>query len=700
MSWLLLVSLLVQDPTNPSDTLPLRVDLEAITVTATRAREALLNVPAAVRVIELSSGTALRGYGLEEVLAGTPGLWVGSRSGNHDIRLVIRGFGARGAGERSNAGTSRGVRILFNGFPETEPDGRTAFDFIDLVGAEAVEVIRSNTSALWGNASGGLIAVDIVPPMGTNRLVAQVQTGSYGFRRLAGYGGLAMGSAQYYLQAGLIDWPGWREHSASHRWLLHTGVIGYIGAGSRLGVHLSGTRNRFRIPGPLSWDEFHSNPRQAFPLYVQRGERRDNRLFRIGTTLEHETGPHRIEATAFATTKVLQRSERNTFRDFNRYYLGGNFLYQFTHRIGADQQSRWQLGGDAAYQDGTILFYNLVNGNRGTQLRTNKREGAGNFGLFAQQELDLSREVRVSWGLRYDWIPYYGEDFRTGQRDRRIFRQLTPRLGLLWRYDRLGSLYANVGGGLEVPAGNETDPPPDLASQFLLNPNLRPMRSTSYELGTRQGYVGSGWIRWASYEVALYWIQVRDELVPFSNGAFFTGTAASRRLGLELQGSLETRPGLHLEGSLTIGHYRYTRYELDPRYQPYTNLPPGDYAGNSIAGVPERYFYVASRYRPSTPLPLSISLSARGFASYWADDGNRWRVPGATLWDARVQFGPVSLGHPWTALEGFLMVTNLFDTRYAASVFVNPDIVNGQPVYLEPGLPRQLTVGLSVRIGP
>ncbi|MCS7082246.1 MAG: TonB-dependent receptor [Bacteroidetes bacterium] len=684
-----------------ADTVLPRVELEAITVTATRSREALLNVPAAVRVVELSDGVAIRGYGLEEVLSGIPGVWVGTRSGNHDIRLVIRGFGARGAGERSNAGTSRGVRILLNGFPETEPDGRTAFDFIDLIGAQAVEVIRSNASALWGNASGGLVAVDIVPPMGTNRLILQAQTGSYGFRRLAGYGGAAIGSAQYYLQAGLIDWPGWREHSESHRWLVHTGLIGYIGRGSRLGVHLSGTRNRFRIPGPLSWEEFHTEPQKAFPVYLQRQERRDNKLFRIGSSLEHQSGPHRIEASAFATTKVLQRSERNTFRDFNRYYLGGSLLYRFEHELGSARRSRWQLGGDAAYQDGAILFYSLVNGQRGTQLRTNKREGAGNFGLFAQHELDLLPGVQLSWGARYDWIPYYGEDFLSARRDRRIYRQMSPKFSLLWRYDRLGSIYANMGGGLEVPAGNEVDPPPELASQYLLNPNLRPMRSTSYEVGTRQGFLPqSGLLRWVSYEATGYWIEVRDELVPFNNGAFFTGTAASRRIGLELQAALEAHLGLRLEGSLTLGRYRYTRYELDPRYGRFTNLAPGDYRGNRIAGVPERYFFAKAEYRLGRTVPISASLLLRGFASYWADDGNRWRVPGTAVWDARLRLGPMRVGHPWMALEGFVAVTNLANTRYAASVFVNPDIVNGRPVYLEPGLPRQFTLGLSMRLEP
>ncbi|MBK7988343.1 MAG: hypothetical protein IPK11_15945 [Ignavibacteria bacterium] len=35
---------------------------------------------------------------------------------------------------------------------------------------------------------------------------------------------------------------------------------------------------------------------------------------------------------------------------------------------------------------------------------------------------------------------------------------MTPKFGITWRIEPTLSVYANVGGGVEVPAGNETDP--------------------------------------------------------------------------------------------------------------------------------------------------------------------------------------------------------------------------------------------------
>src|SRR5262245_6796684 len=109
----------------PRDTV---VSLPSVTVTANRAVAPILTTPLAITKITAPALRSTNGYGLEDALALVPGVIAQSRYGTSDIRLMIRGFGARGAGDRSNSGTTRGVRILLDGFPETEPDGRTAFD--------------------------------------------------------------------------------------------------------------------------------------------------------------------------------------------------------------------------------------------------------------------------------------------------------------------------------------------------------------------------------------------------------------------------------------------------------------------------------------------------------------------------------------------------------------------------------------------
>src|SRR5690349_7926470 len=159
--------------------------LPGVTVTATRSPSAILTTPLAITKITSPELRAVSGFGLDDALSRVPGVIAQSRYGTSDIRLMIRGFGARGAGDRSNSGTSRGVRVLLDGFPETEPDGRTALDQLDLATAEGIEVIRSNASSLWGNAAGGLVNVSTVPLSRTASFEAQPIFGEFGLARYA-----------------------------------------------------------------------------------------------------------------------------------------------------------------------------------------------------------------------------------------------------------------------------------------------------------------------------------------------------------------------------------------------------------------------------------------------------------------------------------------------------------------------------------
>ncbi|MGE5457795.1 MAG: TonB-dependent receptor plug domain-containing protein, partial [Methanococcaceae archaeon] len=155
-------------------------ELDQITISATRYPEQIMEIPYAVSQIPNDKLQGKKGYGLDEVLSFVPGVLAQSRYGNQDVRLTIRGFGARGSGDRSNAGTSRGIRILVDGFPETEPDGRTSFDQIDLNLSDNIEVIRSNASALWGNAAGGLISISSLPKENSSFVNISGLSGNYG----------------------------------------------------------------------------------------------------------------------------------------------------------------------------------------------------------------------------------------------------------------------------------------------------------------------------------------------------------------------------------------------------------------------------------------------------------------------------------------------------------------------------------------
>lgn len=234
-----------------------------IEVTATRSSQSWLEVPLAVNVVNRSALVGRKGLGLDDALNGFAGVLTQSRYGGGDIRLTIRGFGARGAGERSNVGTSRGVRTLIDGFPETEPDGRTSFDLVDLAVAEKIEVVRSNVSTIWGNASGGVVNVITHPEITSPFLETGTTFGSFGYRKDQVRTGVSFGSGSLALSLTNGNYDGWRDHSRSARTLMNTSIVAGLDRHTSLGVYLTAATNQFRIPGPLTQAQFDANPRQA-----------------------------------------------------------------------------------------------------------------------------------------------------------------------------------------------------------------------------------------------------------------------------------------------------------------------------------------------------------------------------------------------------------------------------------------------------
>lgn len=677
--------------------------LPPLSVTASRSAASLFDVPLAVTLVTADQLRAARGVGLDEALSLVPGVVAQSRSGGGDVRITIRGFGARGAGDRSNAGTTRGIRVLLDGIPETEPDGRTALDLVDLALVEKIEVVRSNASSLYGNAAGGVIDLRSVPAAGTRSLSVQSQAGSFGLQRFIGRAAAPAGGGTMYAGVANTHLGGWRAHSQADRTTLLAGIRAPVGERTTLAVLAAAGNDRYLIPGPLTRAAVDSAPQSANATYAQRRERRHNRLARLGATVEHQLdSTHAISGMLFVAPKFLQRSERGTFRDFTRYHLGGNVVARAVHDVAEGARGRLTVGADEAYQDGAVIFHDLTpQGTRGLALRDNKREGANNFGIFADEQVTIGERLLVSAGARYDAISYYNESFIEPATDAsRTFSRVTPKFGATWKFSPAHSIYANIGGGVEAPAGNETDPASTFGQDTVtsLNPLLEPIRSTTFEVGTRRMLAlgdGTSLLRSASYDLAFYDTQVRNEIVPYRGGRFYFTAGRVRRQGAELGLAIQAAGGLSARGALTLNRHRYTEYVVDSVHYGAAGRF-ADYADNRVVGVPDVHFGAALAIEPAVLTGLRLEAGVTGAGRYFADDANRVEVPGHALVNASALFEHASLFGSGRSVRAFMTVNNLFDRRYIGSAFLNPDVVNGEPVAFEPGRPREAVVGLTV----
>ena len=676
--------------------------LSVITVTASRSGLGLHATALAITQLTKLSWQGKSGYGLDDALSLVPGVLAQSRYGNGDVRLSIRGFGSRGAGDRSNSGTSRGIRLLLNGIPETEPDGRTSLDGFDLGTAEGIEVVRSNASALWGNAAGGVINVSTIPSFTAPFAEQQSVVGGFGLKRFSLKGGTLFGPARAFGTIVNSSFDGWRKNSMSSRTILDGGLVAPLGDRTTFRALLMVSLNRFNIPGPLTQAQVDADPSQANATYLSRLERRDNKVARVGLTLDHAIDADQgFSVMTFVTPKYLQRSERGTYRDFNRYHVGGNGVYRISGNYADNVRGTLSVGSDLAYQDGTILFYGLTpQGTRATDLRDNKREGANNAGIFINDNIAFGDQWALSLGARYDAITYtYSSNITPKLNTTKSFTGVTPKVGLTYRLGATHSVYASVGGGVEAPAGNETDPASTFGQDtvYNINPLLDPVRSVTYEIGTRRVVISSvgPFAEW-SYDVAAFLTDVKNEIVPYRGGRFYFTAAKAQRTGIEAGTSLRTKDGWLLQGAVTMMNARYKNYLVDSVHYDKTKAGRfANYSNNEVVGVPDLTLNAAVSYAPDVFDGLRVRAGVQHTSKYWIDDANTVRVPSATVYSAGLTTDRAyDLGNGF-GVRGSIIVNNLTDTRFIGSAFLNPDIVNNVPLAYEPGLPRQVLLSLS-----
>ena len=688
-----------------------KVIAKDITVSALRQPEQNLEVPLAVTIIDLRDIQLKRGYGIDDILQHVPGVLVQNRSGNQDLRISIRGFGARGAGERSNAGTTRGIRVLVDGIPETEPDGRTALDFINPLSIQSAEILRSNSSALFGNASGGVISFSTVPKETDTKWTLQSQIGSFGLQQYTVQARGMTNLGLLYATIGKSSFDGWRAQSQSDALQISAGFVNQTSARTKIGVHILAGNVNFQIPGPLNLEQYLKDPSMSAdtstfnPTFIQRNERRNNTSGRIGLTIDHAlTETLSLSAMTYLQSKFLQRSERNTFRDFTRYHTGGNVILKSINQFTPSIHSLFMAGIDYQYQDGAILFYNLINGNRGNILRTNKREGAQNLGFFLQEEMMFDDEISLILGGRYDKISYYNAIYIDGAQpvftsEDKNFERFTPKVGLTWRIHEDMSLYANIGGGIEVPAGNETDPPASLSS-FVINPLLKPIESTSLELGYKLQTQSANWLGIGQAEVksdiAIYTISTINDIIPYAGGRFYFSAGKTERIGFEFSHAVHWKNGLSINLSLTTSKNTYINYVIDSIVDgTKTGSSFIDYSNNEIAGIPSLFGTAQVKYVPEMIQGLQFGLDYRYFGKYYADDANTLQVDPFGVIDCFISYDLAMSESFDVKVFGRLM--NVLDATYMSGVWINPERPKiAAPAFIEPGLPRNVSLGITL----
>ena len=670
-----------------------KTTLDTVFVTVTRGLSTTpLDAPFAMTVLKPDSARpGQRHTALDESLSLVPGLTAVNRTNpSQDPRISIRGFGAR-----STFGV-RGVRILRDGMPLTLPDGQTPVDYLSLESVGRIEVIRGAASALYGNASGGVVDLRTTAPPPV-RLGGEIRQwfADYGLSRTTIKGGGASGPLYYQADASLTRNEGFRVYSRQHT----TSVFARVGATlgktdyaiDVLGLDMPVADN----PGSLTRSQFRSNPRLADQPSVNKLARKEVRQIQVGLSADRLMSSDELFASAFIGGRTLYNPLTFAVVDVGRATLGGGARWTHLADI-ASQRNRLTTGFDFQSQNDSRLNYANCNTvpplsaptascpsitNEKGIVTLNQRELVSGGGIYAADEVLLTPSTKLSGGIRADRVSFEVKDrlisgSNPDDSGDRTMNAITPYIGFVARIAAEQSLYANISSAFETPTSTELGNHPDGSAG--INQDLDPQKSTTYEVGLKGAATRS-----ISYDVATFLTKVRDELVPFeipsSNGRrYFRNAGRTTRRGAEAGFSLEQGPVLFNAA------YSYSNFHFD-RYATGTTV----FDGNRIPGIPAQRAQASARFSFGEFFTVAEAEIA---SSAFVDDANSLRAPGYEVMHLRLGSDRFP-GFP--ALSVVAGLQNLFNRTYSPSLSVNA----AAGKFFEPAPKRTLYVGAALKAG-
>jgi iron complex outermembrane receptor protein len=670
--------------------------LPPITVTVTRAERPLARLPLAVQSLDRAQiSRAKPTWGLDEALAHVPGVFVANRYNfSQDQRISIRGFGAR------SAFAVRGIKILVDGIPQTLPDGQGQLTNLELGEVDRIEVLSGSASALFGNASGGVISITTRPPVVENiHQDARFVGGTFGERsgrtwnKWQSTTAARIGEGNAQLTVSRLDYEGERDHSAADQRVINARMRLPIADGwSLMLVTDLADHPRADNPGSLTLAELQANRDTVPALNSNRNAGKDVRQVQSGATLRRTmTNGGEATVTVFGLRRNLRNPITTTYIDLDRVDYGARADVTYPLPLGS-LAHRLTAGLDYQRQRDDRRNFRYLNtpgdsATRDTARTLDQLEHVTEFGPFVQSVLELSPHTTIMAGLRYDLVRFAVRDHfitETNPDDsgERLMRALSGSLGIAVTPSSSVTIYGNVGTSFETPTTTELANSPSGVGGF--NTGLEPQHAWNFELGAR-GSVGGR----LAYSVAVFQADVRDALIPYEIAAprfYYRNAGSTRHRGLELSGDVSVASGLNFGAVWTYSDYRFREYSFTDTAG--THLLDG----RALAGIPDHWLHLTMRTQPAVLAGAWAEVQQTYSSGYLVSDVLNTRTMPWTSTNVRVGWeGQLSA----MRLAPFIGINNAFNERYVSSVVINA--ARGR--FYEPAPGRNVYVGLSVGAG-
>jgi iron complex outermembrane receptor protein len=599
-----------------------------------------------------------------------PGIQADSRANYaQDSRLSARGFGSR-----SSFGI-RGIRLLQDGIPLSSPDGQGQFSSVLLDQLSSVEVLTGPLAVLYGNAAGGVVALQSRWPTENS---ATVQLGHSQFARQQLLSA-TMVKGQHATSVSLknAELQSQRAHSDAKKqqaqWLWQSAFDNEL----KLQLRYDWSYDPLlQDPLGLTVQEWLANPRQTAANAETFDTRKFTKQQQWSLNLSQDFADQSWRLAAwFGQRDVGQYlgfdgaapTSAGGVVDLSRPYQGldASYSWQF-------DGLRLSLGG--ALEQSTDERRGYVN-NRGIQgeLRRDEEGEVQSADLYSRFVLDLAPAWQLSGGVRHSELDFDVTDFyitpnNPDDSGSTSFGNTSAALALNFAQSEHLSWYLSAGRGFETPTFAE------MAYQSSgegLNLALKESSNQQWELGNKWQLDN-----WRS-SLAVFLVQSENELVvdqSVGGRTSYRNASETKRTGVELSALWFTS---------SSWQHRWTLTQLNARFD------QGDLDGKLLPGVAKQQVQWQISWMPLQSSEWMLQLDSLYRSKIATSDQNLLFAPSATVYhlklvaESRLSDLPLSY---WVGVD------NLTDKNYVGAVVVNQ--ANGRA--FEPALPRSVALGLKL----
>ncbi|MGN8111013.1 TonB-dependent receptor [Paraburkholderia sp. 22098] len=696
----------------------------------------LAQVPANVQTVHAQDIAQQHRSTLTDYFAkNLPSVDIADAQGNpYQMNVNYRGFTASPL-----LGTPQGISVFVDGVRVNEPFGDVVnWDVLPQQAIDTIQLIPGSNPTYGLNTLGGALAITTKNGKTSPGGEAEVALGSWG-RKSAQIeqGGTIGQNLDYYVTGNVANDNGWAEQNASRVRQIF-GKLRYTDADTTLSLSAGGADNDLHGTQTIP-RSFLGNPKQPYTYPDQNlntagyltlsGEHyfSDNvelsgnayyRHFR-NSNLSSNTNPNFGSIgddgdldTTQATNEKSVVSTESYGASLQLTLLGklGGMENQFVAGVSADiANSRYtESSQDAVFTDSRATL-GIGDFTQQTAAKTHN----GNYGIYMQDTLSLTKQWSLTLAGRYNWADATIGDSSGLQpqlNGHHTFSRFNPAVGINWNPTSTFTAYATYNEGMRSPTAIElacADPaaPCSLPNDFVSDPALQPVISKTFEFGAR-GRVGQA----TTWSAAVYRTTLDNDIEFISsNGAasnrgFFQNVGRTRRQGFELSGRSQLGPlAVTASYSYIDATYRSAWTESSPSNSSADAngnivVKPGDH----LPGIPANTVKLQLDYAATAKWKVGANLTWRGGIYAQGDENNQdvnGKIAGYLLIDLDTSYQVTK------QLQVFANITNLLDKRYASFGTLGENFFNGpnhtfdganpsNEQFVGPGAPRGFWVGL------